>query len=359
MRIAICWMELSGYMAACWRALAACDGVELLVLAQRAGGTTQTNPFAAELVAGLNCHVLDTDAARDAGAVARRVTDFRPDLLIISGWAQPSYVALARRPELANTPILMAMDTPWRGTWRQHLGRHRLRPLVRRLAGAVVAGERSRQLALHLGVPAGRVFTGVYGFDGPLFDPCHDRRLTSHPDWPRRFLYMGRYVEAKGLDVLLAAYQAYRGAVTNPWPLSCFGHGPLHDSLRGADGVEVNGFVQPPDQPPVLAAHGAFILPSRYEPWGVAVAEAMAAGLPVICTDAVGASVELLRPLHNGLTVPPDDPPALARALRWVHDHADRLPAMGLAARATAAAYRAEVWAARVLRVAAEVTAPP
>jgi len=51
-----------------------------------------------------------------------------------------------------------------------------------------------------------------------------------------------------------------------------------------------------------MAESGAFILPSRFEPWGVVVQEATAAGLPLICSNKVGASVHLLQDYFNGFS---------------------------------------------------------
>jgi len=44
--------------------------------------------------------------------------------------------------------------------------------------------------------------------------------------------------------------------------------------------VHDKGFVQPSDLPNIFAQAGVFILPSRYEPWGVVIGEALASGLP-------------------------------------------------------------------------------
>jgi glycosyltransferase involved in cell wall biosynthesis len=93
--------------------------------------------------------------------------------------------------------------------------------------------------------------------------------------------------------------------------------------------------------------HSVFVLVSRYEPWGVALAEAQYAGMPVICSEAVGASVELVRHHTNGLLVPTEDAAAIAQAMAWMESHPDRLAEMGATGKALAAPFAATYWAQR------------
>ena len=82
------------------------------------------------------------------------------------------------------------------------------------------------------------------------------------------------------------------------------------------------------------------------EPWGLVVNEAMNQGLPVIATDAVGAAAGgLVRHERNGLVVPAGDVPALARALRHLHDEPDLRVRLGEQAREDVRAFTPEAWA--------------
>ncbi len=63
----------------------------------------------------------------------------------------------------------------------------------------------------------------------------------------------------------------------------------------------------------------AFVFPSRLETFGIVLVEAMAAGLPVITTDAPGCR-DVVRAGIDGLSVTPDDPSGLATAMRCIHD---------------------------------------
>jgi glycosyltransferase involved in cell wall biosynthesis len=351
MRITICWTDISGYMGACWRALAASPGVELFVIAFKSNAIAA---FDQSVMQGAPSRLLDPQERQDQELITRELLAHSPQVFLISGWAHPPYVAMARDPRLAAVRRVMTMDTPWRADLRQRLARWRLRSYFKIIDRVFVPGERSFEYARHLGFPVAQIRRGLYGCDFDRLSPIYDARLAAG-DWPREFLYMGRYVDAKGLDILVRAYAAYRAAVTEPWPLICHGSGPLAHLLRGQPGIEDRGFVQPSDQPAVLQQAGAFVLASRYDPWPLVILESCASGLPVLCTDACGSSVELVRPHYNGWIAPPEDPAALAVGMRRVHQSHDRLPEFARAARELARPYSAQVWAQRVVEMAGEL----
>ena len=344
LRVVFCWAEVSGYAAACWRALAERPGVELHVVhIDRAG--TAPNPFdVSTLLAGISNTMLDSGAANLDDVMLRAVTERDPDVVVLCGWVFWPYTRLVNAPQLRRARKLLGMDTPWRGTWLQRFARLRLAHFVDGLDLVVTAGERSAEYARRIGVPAQKLRSGYYGFDYGSFAA---RAAERNGSWPRRFLFTGRYVRAKDLDTLVRAYQRYRRCVDNPWPLSCRGNGPDAGILAGVEGIVDGGFVQPAELPEVFASHGAFVLPSRFEPWGVVIAEAAAAALPIVCTSACGAAADIVRSYYNGVVVPPEDAGALARAMQWIHDNEAQLPAIGHRGQPLAAAFSADAWAER------------
>lgn len=347
MRVLVCWSNISGYMAACWRALAARPGVELRVIAFDPVKNANA-PFDASILRGIECTLVDPgDLARLDQVLAEEETR-GPDAAVVPGWFHPAYVRAARRFKTASIPVFMTIDHGWEGTLRQRVSVLAHRRYIRGMAGVFVGGERARQYALKLGARPETIHGGLYGFDAEAFSPLREQRSAAGGLSPRVFLFVGRYVEAKGLDVLVEAYRRYRERVEHPWALSCCGRGPQGKLLAGVEGVTDHGFTQPSMLVERLLAANAFVLPSRFEPWGVALAEAAGSGLPILCSQAVGAAVELVHDFHNGRVVPTSDSAALASAMAWLHHLPDPArTALGDASAAAASAYSAERWADR------------
>lgn len=339
-RITYCWTEPSGYLRACLRELSKRAGVQATLIHTNAPCSA---PFESASDPGVNTVVFNSEAWHDVVGVRRAVVATEPDVVVFAGWGHEPYVRLLDEPSLRHTKFVMTADTPVRFNWRQRLARFKIGRVLRRVDAVVVPGERGYQLMQYWGVPGAKVARQLYCIDYDAFSIASESRFDEGEDWPRRFLYVGRYLPIKAVDVLVEAYSLYRNRVADPWPLITCGTGPLQPFLM-AEGIDDRGFVQPADLPAVFSEAGAFLLPSRSDAWGQAIVEAAAAGLPVICSQGCGAS-ETVKDFHNGFVVPVGDAAALARAMQWMHEHHGLLPDMGRRARQGAAAYSAQRWA--------------
>lgn len=345
-RVAFGWSNISGYMAVCWRALSKHPDFDITVISRRSGESR----FDDAVMAGITYVPLTLEEY--SGKVADRVAACDPDIVVLAGWIDRSLRRMPFDPRFRNAKFIMTMDTPWRGTLRQRLGGLFLHRYLSRMSHVVCPGERAWTLARQMGVSGERLSKGMYAIDFDRLRDAHAARAARAPgDWPRRFIYIGRYAEEKGLEVLVEGYRRYRTMVKDPWPLTCMGSGPLASALEGVEGVTNVGFVQPADQPALLAEHGAFVLASHYDPWPLVIVESCAAGLPIVHSDACGSAVELVRPFFNGLSFAAGDPAHLASRLAWVHDHPDVLPAWGERSRQLASAYSAEMWVERWVNI--------
>jgi len=237
---------------------------------------------------------------------------FRPHAVLIVSWDVGAYRRVARTFRGQALRIL-CMDNPWLGTAKQWAGRAVAPWVIRPVYDAAfLPGERQAAFARRLGFDDDRIFEGLYCCD---YDRFAAVRPAAGVPKARAFVFSGRLVKEKGVDVLADAYRVYRRAVPEPWPLVVAGTGPLAPLVADITGVEMLGFVPPPQLPSTFARASCLLLPSRFEPWGVVVHEAAAAGLAVICTAACGASTRFVDDGRNGCVVPTEDPEALAGAM--------------------------------------------
>jgi len=145
----------------------------------------------------------------------------------------------------------------------------------------------------------------------------------------------------KGLSVLIQAMKELEQRKGEPpCQLLIVGDGPARDeleSLRDRLGLSAHVVFAGTrrDIPRVLHALDAFVLPSLYEGFGIAILEAMAAGKAVIATK-VGGIPEFVVPSETGFLVEPGNVQALAEAIQYLLDDAERATQMGARGRARA-----------------------
>ena len=163
-----------------------------------------------------------------------------------------------------------------------------------------------------------------------------------------RLLSIGSVLPVKGYDLLIAAVAMLKEM---PWQLTIAGDRTRNPGVAAqldaeieayglGNRVAVLGAVAPGRVIELYLASDVFVLASRFEGYGMALAEAIAHGLPVVSTLA-GAIPDTVPP-GTGLLVPPDDATALAQALRRVIGNpADR---RRLATSARAAAAQLPTW---------------
>ena len=138
---------------------------------------------------------------------------------------------------------------------------------------------------------------------------------------PRTFTFgfVGRLTEGKGVLDLLAAYDRVREHLgAQPTALVIAGTGPLEPQLRASaerrDDIHVLGPVPYGRLGAMYRRIDALVVPSRQEPWGLVVNEALSFGTPVVASDRVASADDLVRPT-SGSRFPAGDVDALARAM--------------------------------------------
>lgn len=223
-------------------------------------------------------------------------------------------------------------------------------------AVVVTSAPTARLLVQDYGVAEGRI---------SVARPGTERAKTERVrrGGPVRLLSIGALVQRKGFDVLVAAL-ATLGDL--PWRLVIAGDRTRSPAVaqrieteiashKLGDRIELLGAVSDGRIAALYAEADLFVLASRFEGYGMAYAEALAHGLPVIGTTG-GATPETV-PRDAGILVAPDDVPALAAALRRLIGNAAERERMAGAARAAAAKLPTWAESAKVLAGAIEAVA--
>ncbi|TDT95989.1 glycosyltransferase involved in cell wall biosynthesis [Streptomyces sp. 846.5] len=150
-------------------------------------------------------------------------------------------------------------------------------------------------------------------------------------------LYLGRLAEAKGVRLLMAAWDEVAAQGGVGVPLVVAGAGPLEPEVAawaaGREDVRFIGLCDPAESRRVIARSVAVVAPSTWlEAFGLVVVEAMAAGVPTVAAGH-GAFVELVEDGVTGLLHQPGDAASLAQCLRRITADADGGRELGRAAR--------------------------
>ena len=251
--------------------------------------------------------------------------------VMVLGWAGPGRLRLIRWCQRNRIPVLVWGDSNIRGdsaAGPKRLLKNLLLPrLLRQSAACLCCGRLGREFFLRYGVDPARIFISPYEPDYALVQQLRPEQIESVmrqfglTRGRRRIVFSGRMVPDKRPDLLIHAF--LRIAADRPeWDLIMVGAGELRESLEGRvpralrSRVTWTGFLN--DQATISAIYRAsdvLSLPSDREPWALVINEAVAAGMAVVASDAVGAAAELVRDRVNGRIFPAGDLDALADCL--------------------------------------------
>ncbi|MCK5891564.1 MAG: glycosyltransferase family 4 protein [Aeromicrobium sp.] len=308
LRVAVLASGWAGFNDAACRELAS-RGVELLVVTP----STAPDTDYADLGFGEYAQVHLWHGAPADGEVREVVRAFAPDAVLMHSWHFGPYREAVRALP-AGTLRVCWMDNVWRNVAKQWVGRVVAPWWVQSIFDCVmVPSDRTEFFARRLGFGEDQVIRGSLAADTSVFgsEPRTGEEIAGH----RAFLACQRLVHHKGADVLADAYRRYRAASTDPWDLAVAGLGPLASDFEGIDGVRMLGFQQPGELATLMRSSSAFVLPSRIDPYGVALHEAAVSGLPLITTYQVGAAPSFVQDGQNGWTVASGDAAALAASM--------------------------------------------
>ncbi len=293
--------------------------------------------------------------------IGRAVRSFRPNVVVIGGYYHPTSFLAGYEAKRLGAKLVLWSESTLRDR-RSHtalLGWIK-RQIVGACDGFLVPGRASREYLRTYGAKDPRIVTAPNAVDVRFFAGQaaslrrEGFRSPSRAGGPVALLFVGRLSPEKGLPVLLEALRRVQlgglGATLN-----VVGDGPArgeYEALRarhGLHGVEFLGFRQQTELPAFYVASDLLVVPSVSEPWGLVVNEAMACGLPVICSENVGAAYDLVEDGVTGFICTRVDD--YVRVIGACAAHPERLGAIGKAAALRAIEFTPAACAAGFLAV--------
>jgi glycosyltransferase involved in cell wall biosynthesis len=228
--------------------------------------------------------------------------EMSPDIVYISGWQDLGYLPIARKLKQMGKPVVVGFDDQWTGSVRQYIGSALLRLFFRKwhFSHAWVAGPYQYEYARKMGFERNKIIFNLLSCNIDVFSHGVESLLFKAEKYPKLFLYVGNFRKIKGTDILIEAYSIFRDEYKGDWGLLCVGNGPMESLLASQSGIEVKGFSSEDELVEISKMCGAFILPSRFDQWGVVVHEFALTGLPLILSENVGSCPMFLINGHNG-----------------------------------------------------------
>lgn len=341
---------IAPYRRPLFRALASLDGIDLRVYfcaethKERNWRVVQNSDFHNEVLNGIAVDLGGAFTYHINPSIAGKLLRCKFDAVIIGGYSDFTTQLTFALSKVINLPIVL---------WTEAIGDVRTkldcltRPVLSKISknvnSIVVPGTRAMEYQIKTGAPPEKVFIAPNIVDNDLFYStsmsCTSRktRLKSELGWGasrRVVLYVGQLIPRKGVDVLVDAYELLHRDLRDV-TLVIVGDGPerrsLEDacSLKGLRNVRFTGWVDERTKALYYALADVFVIPSYGDVWGLVVNEAMASGLPVVSTSAVGAAHDMIRDGWNGFITEPGNPEQIRQALKSVLSNEEDTKMMG------------------------------
>ena len=266
----------------------------------------------------------------------------QPDVIICGGWHHFTHWLAFVYARMTKTPLLIWSESTLKDERSSSNIKHKLKTwIVNQADGYIVPGNAQTKYLLDLGARKDRIYIAPNAVDSDFF--------TSQAQYYRQqkavcqqklgidgcvILYVGRLIDEKGIPELLEAFTKLSGnklltlVIIGDGSRSQYYHS--YTQQNQLDNVVFTGFQPQSALPQYYGIADIFVFPTRSDPWGLVLNEAMAAGLPIVCSDAAGAAPDLVVNGKNGYLVPVGNVEKLSEALQILVEDESLREKMGL-----------------------------
>jgi len=274
-------------------------------------------------------------------ALFRVFSEYRPDVLNITGYFDWAQVLLMFYARWKGVKVVISSESSSadhnRSGWKEAIKK----VIVGRANAFFCFGKTSAEYLESLGVAKSAIkVRNAAVIDEQVVRQRYDEAKKEFnviaKSVSKKFVYVGRLAPEKNLDTLIRAFANAVKQTGADWQLLFVGGGPEKENLEklvagsGIAGKVIFAGGFPWYQVPRwLAQSDVLVLPSKSEPWGLVVNEAMVCGMPVIVSDTCGCAGDLVCNGANGFTFDHKQQADLEKHLTWFIQNPDRIAGMG------------------------------
>lgn len=249
------------------------------------------------------------------------------DLLWLHGYAHAAFLIAIAAAKTCGTDLALRGDSQLllnRPGPRRCIRNAIINRLFRLFDWFLAVGTRNADYYRYMGVESRRILSLPYSIDNERFRASERTRiggtivvlfaakLISRKD-PHTFVAAARILQERDVPVLML--MAGSGELESE----------LREMARGLKNIDFLGFVNQSGMPEIMRRSDIFVATSDWEPWGLVVNEAMAAGLAIITSDETGCAVDLVHDDVNGYRIRHGDAKALADRIQHFARNPEKL----------------------------------
>lgn len=270
-------------------------------------------------------------------ALFKAFHSFKPTILNVTGYFDWAQILLMTYARLRGVKVVLSSESSVMDRDRSAMKELIKKWILSRPHVFFCFGKSSAHYLLKLGIPRSRITVRHAAvIDEEIIRNNFLEAKKRVQKSINNFVYVGRLAPEKNLEMLISAFLKVnnnRKPGSEPWGLILVGEGPSRANLERMAASDPSilfagghPWYKVPDW---LALSDVLVLPSKSEPWGLVVNEAMVCGLPVIVSNKCGCVRDIVKDGENGFTFQPKSVMELERALNYFVENPDKISEMG------------------------------
>lgn len=217
-------------------------------------------------------------------------------LLRVSGWVDKGYLKVAKYFKDKDIKTVVCSDTQWKNNIKQTLGAFIYNFKIRRaFTHIMVAGPYQFEYARKLNFKKTQIIFGNLSANSTIYS-CNITDISKVN--LKKILFVG-LLDNNKIQLLIEAWEEFENL--DGWSLNLVGNGPLKDKLSSNNSINCLGYKSSLEIVDLMKKSSFMVLPSLEEQWGVVMHEAALSGLPIVCSNTVGAIPLFMINGYNGL----------------------------------------------------------